>query len=76
MKDRFLKSIPYILLAAALGLCIYGIVSGDAEDVLMKAAAREFDSSKNMMLRKSPKNIRLFLFFYQFWYCVMFRNVV
>ncbi len=39
MKDRFLKSIPYILLAAALGLCIYGIVSGDAEDVLMKAAA-------------------------------------
>ena len=38
MEKKSLRILPIILFAAALALCIYGAVRGEAEAVLLKAA--------------------------------------
>ena len=38
MKKAFPRWITGLLLAGALGLCVYGAAAGQAGDVLMKAA--------------------------------------
>ena len=37
MKKDWRKWLPTVLFIAALGMCVYGAVTGQAEDVLRKA---------------------------------------